>query len=381
MCGSNLKMNKLTDANAIYEAGTKAIRSSSFKRNTILFEMNHLLETAKIQKAIADGPYEPEPVVKFEINERGKTRQISSNTIRDKAINHLLCDEILTPSIEPLLILDNSASQKGKGVAFHRERLVRHLRQYYTKYGNDGYILLIDFSGYYANILHGKCLEDMTEALKKNNGLSPDDRSRAIEMLKKIMVSFSLGGKGVDIGNQCSQDIGVFYPHRIDNLVKTVCGVKGYGRYSDDSYVISDSKEELEGILERIRAEAAHYGIVINEKKTRICKLSSKWRHLQIQYSLTGTGRIIHKISPKAVTRERRKLKAYKRLLDKGVMKQEEIDECFRSWLGGNYKNMSKMQVYGIIRLYYKLFERRLTWKRKHGRLRWLTEQALKDLR
>lgn len=363
-------MNKLTDANEIYDAGTKAIRSSSFKRSTILFETNHLLETAKIQNAIADGSYEPEPVVKFEINERGKTRQISSNTIRDKAINHLLCDEILTPSIEPLLILDNSASQKGKGVAFHRERLMRHLRQHYTKHGNDGYILLIDFSGYYANILHDKCLEDMAEALQKNKDLSPEDREKATEMLKKIMTSFGPDGKGVDIGNQCSQDIGVFYPHRIDNLVKVVCSVKGYGRYSDDSYVISNSKEELKEILEEIRKEAEHYGIIINKKKTRICKLSSKWRHLQIQYSLTGTGRIIHKINPKAATRERRKLKAYKRLLDKGVMKQEEIDECFRSWLGGNYKNMSKMQIYGIIRLYYKLFERRLTWKRKHGRLR-----------
>lgn len=374
-------MNKLTDANAIYEAGTKAIRSSPFKRNTILFEMNHLLETAKIQKAIADSSYEPEPVVKFEINERGKTRQISSNTIRDKAINHLLCDEILTPSIEPLLILDNSASQKGKGVAFHRERLMRHLRQYYTKHGNDGYILLIDFSGYYANILHDKCLEDMAEALKKNKDLSPEDQEKAMEMLKKIMASFGPDGKGADIGNQCSQDIGVFYPHRIDNRTKTVCGVKGYGRYSDDSYAISDSKKELKETLEKIREEAERYGIIINEKKTRICKLSSKWRHLQIQYSMTGTGRIIHKINPKAVTRERRKLRAYRRLLDKGIMKQEEIDECFRSWLGGNYKNMSKMQIYGIIRLYYKLFERRLTWKRKHGRLRWLTEQALKDLR
>ena len=215
----------------------------------------------------------------------------------------------------------------------------------------------------------------------KNKDLSPKDREKAMEMLKKIMASFGPGGKGVDIGNQCSQDIGVFYPHRIDNLTKTVCGVKGYGRYSDDSYVISDSKKELKETLEKIREEAECYGIIINEKKTRICKLSSKWRHLQIRYSMTGTGRIIHKINPKAVTRERRKLRAYRRLLDKGIMKQEEIDECFRSWLGGNYKNMSKMQIYGIIRLYYKLFERRLTWKRKHGRLRWLTEQALKDLR
>ena len=373
-------MNKLTNANNIYDAGTKAIKSSTFKHSTILFETNHLLETAKIQKAITDGSYKPDPATKFEIRERGKARLISSNTMRDKAINHLLCDEVLTPSVEPLLILDNSASQKGKGVAFHRKRLVRHLRQFYSKHGNNGYILLIDFSGYYANILHGKCLEGMAEALKKNCKLSQRDRGKAIDMLTAIVDSFGSDGKGVDIGNQCSQDIGIFYPHRIDNLVKSVCGVKYYGRYTDDTYIISDNKEALKEILERIRKEAKDYGIIINNKKTRICRLSDRWRHLQIQYSLTDTGRIIHKIRPRAIARERHRLKAYKRLLDKGIMQQEDIDESLRSWLGGNYKNMSTAQIRSIIQLHHKLFERRFTWKRKHGRLRWLTEQALRGL-
>lgn len=62
-------------------------------------------------------------------------------------------------------------------------------------------------------------------------------------------------------------------------------------------------------MLEGVKQIAEEYGIIINEKKTRICKLSSFYRYLQIGYSLTDTGRVIRKIHPKAVTRERRKRK------------------------------------------------------------------------
>lgn len=148
------------DANNIYDAGTKAMQSSKFKHSTQLFEMNHLLTTAHIRQDFITGGYKPEPGNKFPINERGHPRYITSNTMVDKTVNHLLCDEVLTPSISKYLIYDNGASQKDKGVAFHRHRFEAHLHQYFMKNGtNEGYVLLVDFSGYYANIPHDKCLE------------------------------------------------------------------------------------------------------------------------------------------------------------------------------------------------------------------------------
>lgn len=52
-------MNKFYDANLIYEAGKKSIHASSFKYKTQLFEMNQLLETAQIQKAMIEKTYKP----------------------------------------------------------------------------------------------------------------------------------------------------------------------------------------------------------------------------------------------------------------------------------------------------------------------------------
>ena len=80
------------DANNIYDAGTKAMQSSKFKHGTQLFEMNHLLTTAHIRRGFITGDYKPDPGNKFPINERGHPRYITSNTMVDKTVNHLLCD-------------------------------------------------------------------------------------------------------------------------------------------------------------------------------------------------------------------------------------------------------------------------------------------------
>lgn len=171
---------------------------------------------------------------------------------------------------------------------------------------------------------------------------------------------------------QLAQNIGITFPYRIDNYCKIVCGMKHQGRYSDDMHIIHRSKEVLLKVLEGVKTITAEYGLILNEKKTHICKLSGEYRYLQMKYTLLQNGVVVRRIHPKAITRERRKLKAYKRLLDKGIITIEEIDGYFRSWLSGNYKYMSRDQIYKMNSLYVKLFGRSVTWKKGHGRLRWL---------
>lgn len=96
--------------------------------------------------------------------------------------------------------------------------------------------------------------------------------------------------KSVNIGDQLSQVIGIYYPYRIDNYVKYVRSQKFYGRYMDDWYIMNPSKEELLDLLDNIHRIAEEYGIHINKKKTRIVKISSTYKFLQIKYSLTDSG-------------------------------------------------------------------------------------------
>ena len=340
--------NIFLDANVIYDAGTKAMKGSKFKYATQLFEMNHLLYTAMLQQRLRDGTYTPDEGNKFLIKERGKPRYITSNSMADKTINHIVSDLILTPVLSKYLIYDNGASQKGKGVAFHRRRFEAHLHQFFNEHGtNEGYILLGDFSGYYANIPHDKCYEVLEHFLTRSVD-NPEELQTTLRLLTEMFKTFrvdvsrftdeqiqamrdgkvdsmlnlnaapaTLTGqkfldKGVDIGNQNSQSIGLIYPYRFDNFAKIVAGIKGYGRYTDDFYAIAESREILRQLLDGLREIARDFGLIINERKTRIVKLSSFYRHLQNGYSLTETGRVIRKINPKSITRERRKLKARK---------------------------------------------------------------------
>ena len=333
----------------------------------------------------------------------------------DKTINHIICDSILTPALSKYLIYDNGASQKGKGVDFHRRRFEAHLHQYFMKHGtNEGYILLGDFSGYYANIQHGKCLKVLAQFLTRSVS-NLDELRYTLSLIARIFTTFRIDvsrftdteihammdgkvdptlnlnadaatltgqkflDKGVDIGNQTSQNIGLIYPYRFDNYTKIIAGVKGYGRYTDDFYAISDSREDLLRLLEGLRVIAQEFGIILNERKTRIVKLSSFYRHLQDGYSLTETGRVIRKINPKSITRERRKLKAYKRLLDAGKISYDEVENIFKSWLGGNFHRMSHRQIYNMTELFITLFRRKPRWKKGHSRLRWLMEHSSVD--
>ena len=143
-----------------------------------------------------------------------------------------------------------------------------------------------------------------------------------------------------------------------DNYVKYVRSQKFYGRYMDDWYIMNPSKEELLDLLDHIHQIAEEYGIHINRKKTRIVKISSTYKFLQIKYSLTDSGKVIKRINPKRVTAMRRKLKRLAVKVKNEEISYENVENMFRSWMGGFYKLLSKEQRKNLIGLYEDLFEK-----------------------
>jgi len=129
---------------------------------------------------------------------------------------------------------------------------------------------------------------------------------------RKISDELKTGSKWIDkslnIGDQLSQVIGIYYVNPIDTYVKYVKQQKYYGRYCDDWYIISHDKEELIMLLDSIKQIAEQRGIHINYKKTKIVKMSNSFKFLQIRYTVTQDGKVLKKINPKRVTAMRRKL-------------------------------------------------------------------------
>ena len=351
--------------------------------------MNFLRYIFEIQEDLLNRTLKNGSTQEFTLHERGRIRPITSIQIRDRIVRHTLCDEVVLPEIKKHIIYDNCASIKGRGIGLQRKRFEIHLHKYYQEYGNDGWILFGDFSKFYDNIIHEIAKRELLKLFDDDEFIDwlltlifegfkidvsymsdeeyascMDDTFNKLEyrkVPKKLLTGEKWMEKSVNIGDQISQAIGIYYPYCIDNYVKYVRSQKYYGRYMDDWYIMNPSKDELEDLLVNICKIAEEYGIHINKKKTRIVKISSTYKFLQIKYTLTDSGKVIKRINPKRVTAMRRKLKKLASKVTDGEADYDNVENMFRGWMGAHYKLLSKEQRKNLIQLYEDLFDKDIT--------------------
>ena len=384
-------MNTVTDLNVLYDAYRASMKSSAWKREPQRFERDFLSEIVKIHDELESRTYVTSERHTFVTHERGKARLIHGARMRDRVVRHALCDNILNPTFERYTIYNNSASQKGKGVDFARKLFERDLHNYWLEYrNNDGYICFVDFSKFYDNVRHKEVKEAACRVVDEMSGwlfssiidtfkvdvsyMSDEEYAHCLEkkynsieyyetVPENLKTGKKLMAKSVDIGDQISQSIGVFFPTPIDNYITIVRGHRRAGRYMDDIYIIHHDLGYLKETLKGVSEQAEKLGLCINEKKTHICKLSDKFTYLQMRYQLTETGKVVKRVKPATITRERRKLKKYKKLLDNGEVTYKNIEQSYKSWMGKYTKVMSKRQTKNIKRLYNELFKEDPRWK------------------
>ena len=384
--------NKVTDLNVLYDAFRASMKGSAWKEEPQKFEIDFLSEIVKLKHELVAREYQTMPGSEFTLSERGKVRHIHGGRMRDRVVRHALCDTVLDEALQPYLIYNNSASQKGKGVSFARKMFEKDLHNYWLKHRtNDGYVGFVDFSKFYDNIRHDKAKEMVSAKVDEFSGwlfgqivdtfridvsyMDDEEYAGCInqkfdsvkyhqQIPKERRTGQKFMDKSVDIGDQVSQDIGIFYPVQVDNYAKIVRGAKMYGRYMDDIYIIGNTKEYIASVIHGITEQAGELGIFINERKTRIVELSSTFKYLQIKYSLTDSGKVIKRINPKSVSRERRKLKAYKRMCEKGKIEYNAVEQAYKSWMGANVPVMSKKQVENMKQLHKGLYGKEPRWKK-----------------
>lgn len=369
-------LDAISDPNNLLDAFRKASNGSIWKSSVQKYEINLLKNIRQTQLDLQNSHYRQGEFLEFELNERGHNRHIKALGIADRVVQRALCDEVLMPQLGKYLIYDNGASQKDKGVEFCRRRLETHLHKYYRKYGSDGYFLHIDFRKFFDNIRHDKLLaafndkldddsvmpvlENMVQSFKIDISYSDKDLTDQVfnsMEYAKIPAELKTGkrymAKSMGIGSQVSQAAGVFFPTKIDTYCKVVRGCKFYGRYMDDIYIIHHDKEFLRSVLDGVREQSAEIGLFINEKKTQIFKLRHGFAFLKIKYNLTETGKIIKRPARDNITRQRRKMKKFRKLVDEGAMSIEDARNEVKSWLGAN-ENLNAYRTCQNIRQLYK---------------------------
>lgn len=378
----------MTDPNAIYDSILKSTANSNWKPSSQRARNNILSLVFDIADSLNNQTYKTKPESQFLLSERGRIRRVDGFNIVDRSVRHVLCDDILAPLISQKIIYDNGASVKGRGISHARKRFEVHLRKYFMQYDtNEGWVLFGDFSKFYDNILHDVAKKQLLDLVDNDeylswifdiifdgfevdvSELSDEEYAEIYEgVFDKILYEEKYDSKtrnrmmpkSISIGDQLSQQIGIYYPHKIDNYVKIVRGQKYYGRYMDDWYIISKSRDELIDLLHNIVELGKPLGLHINCKKTHITKLSSTYKYLQVRYSMTDTGRIIKRINPKRVTTMRKRLKKLKAKIYSGEIEYMNVENMFRSWMGGFRKLMSKEQRDGLLSLYSELFNKHI---------------------
>jgi len=362
--------------------GFRDVRSKSgWKPETQRYSMYMMPNLIELRDSLVNGTYRPTPPNGFIQNERGKPRWIESRCVNDRIVNKVVHDHEIMPAIFPKLIYDNAASIENRGTDFFRRRLLYHLSSFAAEHGTDGYILLIDFKKFFDNIRHDDLILMFRQVIS-------DPRSmRLIEMMirsNRVDVSYMSDeeyancmnvpfnnleyrqkivsgeykatgerfmNKYMGIGSQISQDAGIYYPHDIDNYCKIVRGVKGYGRYMDDSYAIHHSKEFLWDLLMHIKEICITLGIFLNEQKTQIVNLKHEFTILHTRYKLHENGDVSIIADSDSFSRERRKLNKQADMLNEGYerISYDIIRNQYNSWRGNivrtaNGRNIEPLQ-------------------------------------
>lgn len=303
------------------------------------------LNVAQTYNRLHAGKFKSSGFYEFDIMERGKQRHIRSVTIGERVVQRCLCDYALVPMLSRTFIYDNGASMQKKGYTFAANRLTQHLQQHYRKYGTEGYVLLFDFSKFFDRVSHrlikGVLRKEFTD-------------EHIIALTEHFIDAF--GSVGVGLGSQISQVFALASANRLDHYVKEVCRIKGYGRYMDDGYLIHHDKAYLQKCLEGIKALCAELEITLNTKKTQIVKLTRGFTFLKIRYYLQPNGKVVKKIYRRSVTKMRHKLKAFRDLVDRGVMSYEDVYQSFQSWRAYALNFNAHRTILSMNALYNSLF-------------------------
>ena len=209
------------------------------------------------------------------------------------------------------------------------------MRRYYRKNGIDGWILKGDISKYFYSIRH-----DTLKTLIRKKISDPD-----VLWLCDMIIDSTEGNVGIPIGNQSSQLFALLYLNGLDHFVKEKLGIKYYGRYMDDFFLIHEDKEYLRHCREEIEARVGDLGLSLNAK-TNIYPLRNGIDFLGFHTYLTETGAVIRKVRRRSKNNMKRKLKKMRGLVERGKITTATVEQSYQSWRG----HAAKGNCYHLIR-------------------------------
>ncbi len=311
---------KVINFNNMYKAYRKAKRGKGYKKSSAKFGIMALDGINKLIEQLRDKTYTISDYQEFKVYEP-KERIIKTTTFKDKVIQHSLCDNVILPKLQQIFIYDNCAGQKGKGTLFGLDRLSEQMKQFYERYGFDGYILKCDISKFFYSIPH----EQLKDIVEYHFNYDKD-----ICWLCNLFID-STEGKGIPLGNQINQGFALLYLDGMDKLITSELGIEFFGRYMDDFYLIHPSKDYLKYCLEVITEFLKTLDLSLNGK-TQIFPLKNGVSYLGFHTYITVDGKVIRRLKNQNKRNAQRKYLKMAKLVKEGKFPKEKFEASYRAW-------------------------------------------------
>lgn len=308
---------------SLTDAAYEACKTIKWKNSVQKYMNNTMLNTLHAHKLmVSDGKITGRRKC-FTLMERGKIRHIQASPFWEKVIQKTISRNVLIPCYTRSYTHGNSANQRGRGEMYAIKLLRKQLAQHYKKHGSQGWILLCDYSNYFASIPREKVLQQASERIQDQH---------IMPWLEQLMNAECDSGLG--LGAETNQQLAVGYVSKIDHWIEEQSGCEATGRYMDDLYVIDSDLNKLHSTLEQIKNMSAQLGLTLNPRKTHIVALHHGFTWLKKKWYYTNTGRIITRPIPKTIKRMRRHLRALARLANRGKISWKQISAMYHSWRG-----------------------------------------------
>lgn len=329
---------ELCSFEVLYRSYKTARVSRRNKAGTAQYEANALANTVRLSEILYYGNYQPSKFEVFTVYEP-KKRLVQAPAFVDKVVQHALVDNILYDAITSGFIQDNFASQIGKGMHVGLHRLKAQMQDYFQKRRGrgemerraiglpprppeewdyaQGWILKADVRHFFASIDH--------DILKKKLAKKVED-----PQVYNLMCTYIDSTDGLPLGYQTSQLLALLFLDEFDHWVKEQLHAEYYGRYMDDFYIISDSKEYLQDCRAQIQEKLSGLKLELNEK-TAIFPLKNGINFLGFHTYLTDSGAVVMKLRRDSIKRMKNRIRAWRVDYPAGKVDKQRILDSWRA--------------------------------------------------
>ncbi len=309
----------IADFENLYKAYKRSKQGNGKNKGSQKFQTAALDGVLQIKRLLETGQYTVSPYNEFRIYEP-KERVIKAGGFKDKIVQHSLCDNVLLPILSSEFIPNNFAGQINKGTLYGLNWLKSDMLAAYERFGYDCWIIKADVSKFFYIIDHN-VLKDILEYYVSD--------PKVYWLCEKFVDSTD--GVGIPLGNQVSQVYALLYLSGLDHFVTGELGVKYYGRYMDDFYMIVSGRGYAKECLNAIMIFAESLGLTLNGK-TQIMPFKNGIKFCGFHTYVTMDGKVIQKLKNENKRAAKKKFKKMARLVTKGKLSTEKFQESYNSW-------------------------------------------------